>query len=111
MHIINNMPITAVAAVVVLTVSAAALAAEDDMTADAIVNGVHGYMPDNYVVPKEPEACERLEWLKDQKPWGQAPQNRCKCDMSRDENATCPPKPRAAAEALLAKVVEACPDV
>ena len=38
-----------------------------DMTADAIVNGVHGYMPDNYVVPKEPEVREKLEWLKDQK--------------------------------------------
>jgi len=39
----------------------------DDMTADAIVNGVHGYMPDNYVVPKEPEVRARLEWFKDQK--------------------------------------------
>ena len=27
-------------------------------------------------------------------------------DLSRDENATCPPKPRAAAETLLAKMVE-----
>jgi len=27
-------------------------------------------------------------------------------DLSRDEKATCPPKPRAAAEALLAEVVE-----
>ena len=25
-----------------------------DMSADAIVNGVHGYMPDDYVEPKEP---------------------------------------------------------
>ena len=37
------------------------------MTAGAIVNGVHGYMPDNYVVPKEPQVREKLEWLKDQK--------------------------------------------
>ena len=37
------------------------------MDADAIVNGVHGYMPANYVVPKEPEVRERLEWFKDQK--------------------------------------------
>ena len=57
----------AIALVAALGVSAAALSAEDDMTADAIVNGVHGYMPDNYVVPKEPEVRERLEWLKDQK--------------------------------------------
>ena len=39
----------------------------DDMSAEAIVNGVHGYMPDNYVVPKEPEVRERLEWFLDQK--------------------------------------------
>ena len=38
-----------------------------DMSADAIVNGVHGYMPDDYVEPKEPEVRERLEWFKDQK--------------------------------------------
>ena len=38
-----------------------------DMSADAIVNGVHGYMPDGYVEPKEPEVRERLEWFKDQK--------------------------------------------
>lgn len=37
------------------------------MTEDAIVNGVHGYMPENYVVPEEPEVRERLEWFKDQK--------------------------------------------
>ena len=47
--------------------TAADKAGGDDMTADAIVNGVHGYMPDNYVVPKEPQVREKLEWLKDQK--------------------------------------------
>ena len=29
-------------------------------------------------------------------------------DLSRDENATSPPKPCAAAEALLAEVVDGC---
>ena len=38
-----------------------------EKAADAIVNGVHGYMPDHYVEPKEPEVRERLEWFKDQK--------------------------------------------
>ena len=33
-----------------------------EKAADAIVNGVHGYMPDHYVEPKEPEVRERLEW-------------------------------------------------
>ena len=32
-------------------------------------------------------------------------------DLSRDENATSPPKPCAAAEALLAEVVEGSPDM
>lgn len=43
------------------------LFAAGTMTADAIKNGVHGYGPDNYIVPKEPEVRERLEWFKDQK--------------------------------------------
>ena len=39
------------------------LFAAGTMTADAIKNGVHGYGPDNYIVPKEPEVRERLEWF------------------------------------------------
>ena len=54
-----------------LIAAAAAIAAgvctADDMSADAIVNGVHGYMPESYIPPKEPVVRERLEWFKDQK--------------------------------------------
>lgn len=35
--------------------------------AGVVANGVHGYMPGNYVVPEEPEVCDRLEWFMDQK--------------------------------------------
>ena len=34
---------------------------------DCIVNGVHGYTPDGYVEPAEPDVRKRLEWFKDQK--------------------------------------------
>ena len=37
------------------------------MTADAIVNGTHGYMPDNYVAPTDPLIRQRVEWYMDQK--------------------------------------------
>ena len=37
------------------------------MTKDMIINGVHGYTPDDYVPPPEPEVRDRLEWFKDQK--------------------------------------------
>ena len=34
---------------------------------DEIVDGVHGYMPKNYVTPAEPSVREHLEWFRDQK--------------------------------------------
>lgn len=34
---------------------------------DVIVNGVHAYTPDGYIVPREPAVLEKLEWFKDQK--------------------------------------------
>ncbi|MBP5285941.1 MAG: alpha-L-fucosidase, partial [Kiritimatiellae bacterium] len=34
---------------------------------DVIVNGVHAYTPDGYIVPHEPAVLEKLEWFKDQK--------------------------------------------
>ena len=37
------------------------------MTKDMIINGTHGYTPEDYVQPPEPEVRERLEWFKDQK--------------------------------------------
>lgn len=37
------------------------------MDKDSIINGVHGYMPANYVQPKEEAVLKRLEWFKDQK--------------------------------------------
>lgn len=36
-------------------------------TKDAIIHGVHGYMPDEYVMPEDPVILDRLEWFKDQK--------------------------------------------
>ena len=41
--------------------------ADGAMTKDAIINGTHGYMPENYVAPTEPAVKEKLEWFKDQK--------------------------------------------
>ena len=41
--------------------------ADGAMTKDAIINGTHGYMPENYIVPAEPAVREKLEWFKDQK--------------------------------------------
>lgn len=46
---------------------AAAGVAGNATDADSIVNGIHGYMSDSYVVPKEAAVRERLEWFKDQK--------------------------------------------
>lgn len=34
---------------------------------EKIFDGTHGYIPDNYYEPKEPEVREHLEWFKDQK--------------------------------------------
>lgn len=34
---------------------------------EMIFDGTHGYMPDSYCEPKEPEVREHLEWLRDQK--------------------------------------------
>ncbi|MBO7721882.1 MAG: alpha-L-fucosidase [Kiritimatiellae bacterium] len=41
--------------------------AEKKMDKDAIINGTHGYIPDNYIPPAEPEVREKLEWFRDQK--------------------------------------------
>lgn len=57
----------AIAVILSCHVLASASAPADDMSADAIVNGVHGYMPENYVVPAEEAVRDRLEWFKDQK--------------------------------------------
>ena len=44
--------------------AAPAATAEEDPD---VKDGVHGYTPNNYVQPPEPEVRERLEWFKDQK--------------------------------------------
>ena len=38
-----------------------------DMSVDSIVNGTHGYLPENYVEPKEPEVRAKLEKFRDLK--------------------------------------------
>lgn len=37
------------------------------VSADDIVNGVHGYTPKGYVAPKDPAVQAKLEWFRDQK--------------------------------------------
>ena len=53
-----------------IAVSAADVKKDDkakQMDKDAIINGTHGYMPENYVATTEPAVKEKLEWFKDQK--------------------------------------------
>ncbi|MDD4016503.1 MAG: alpha-L-fucosidase [Kiritimatiellae bacterium] len=60
--------VTAVLVIPAVGVYAAAeVKAAGEMSADAIMNGTHGYMPANYVVPKEPEVRAKLEKFKDLK--------------------------------------------
>lgn len=62
----NMIKAAALAACAGSVISASAADAKK-LDKDAIVNGVHGYMPENYVVPTDPLVRERLEWFKDQK--------------------------------------------
>ena len=57
----------AVSASAVVTASAAEKADAKKMDKDAIVNGVHGYMPANYVPETDPKVKEHIEWYMDQK--------------------------------------------
>lgn len=46
---------------------AAAAAVTGGLAGDLLFDGTHGYRPESYIAPKEPEVRKHLEWFRDQK--------------------------------------------